>query len=143
MADISITTKKKYFFYFLRFVIYLTCFGAFSQQIVNIFEGHFQNLTAIASGLKIVKEINLPALTICPGVAFKSVGPFFTEKEFISHAFDLNDILSDHTIEKLSNKTLYKINEVRNVLHGRCFTIYFLGINSNLRSYIYRNYLPN
>ena len=68
MADISITTKKKCFFYFLRFVIYLTCFGAFSQQIVNIFEGHFQNLTAIASGLKIVKEINLPALTICPGV---------------------------------------------------------------------------
>ena len=122
-----VTLNKKYIFIVLRLFIYVACFGAFSQQIVKILEGYFQNLTAIASGLKIVPEINLPAVTICPGSAFKSTGPFFTEKDFNSNAYLLQDIFSNKTIARLTNGSLYQIHEIRNVLHGRCFTIYFLG----------------
>ena len=80
---------------------------------------------AIASGTIGYNELEMPALTLCPGKAFKSVGPFFDETSFLDNAFGLEDIFDASTIKNLANETLYEIHEIRNVLHGRCYTIYF------------------
>ena len=106
--------------------VYLFCFSLFFQQIFKIIKGRINGLTAIGSSTHLHKEIDLPAITICPGIAFKTQGPFFDEAAFEKNAYKLQDILSEESVLQLSNETLYKVLEVRNVLHGRCYTIYFL-----------------
>jgi hypothetical protein len=121
-------TLTKLAFLCLKIAIYLSCFGIFFFQAGVIFDQYLKDLTSVAINRQTYKEIELPAVTLCPGVAFKSNGPFYNENDFQENSFELTDILSNDTIEMLQNDKVYKVIEVRNALHGRCHTIHTLGM---------------
>ena len=133
---------KKYFFLCWKVLIYSGCIITFCYQLRNIIEGFLDERLAVASGTITYDSLELPALTVCPGVAFKTVGPFYDEDSFLKNAFELEDIFALETIAGLRNKSLYEIVEVRNVLHGRCYTIYFKCNSLNI-FLAYQNIFPN
>ena len=73
------------------------------------------------------ETLDLPAMTICPGLAYKNEtkGPFFNNTEFEKNAYNLTDLFE--TSWFFRKKSKYKIEESRNILNGRCYTIYFLS----------------
>ena len=83
-------------------------------------------MTTIAESRELKKEMKLPAITLCPGLAYKnqSGGPFIREQEFDRNAYNLSDLFKETWFfRKKTSK--YKILESRNILNGRCYTIYF------------------
>ena len=70
------------------------------------------------------KKKNLPCLTACPWEAFKQKGFYFTEENYLKRTFELDEIfiLKDEYYD-LTNRSMFYIEEIRSVLHGRCYMI--------------------
>ena len=117
-------TCKSCAFLILRLTIYSTTFGFFSYQCYNVFAR--KDMTTIAESRELKKEMKLPAITLCPGLAYKnqSGGPYIREEDFDRNAYNLSDLFKETWFfRKKTSK--YKIVESRNILNGRCYTIYF------------------
>ena len=84
-------------------------------------------MKSIAESRVTYDELDLPAMTICPGLAYKngSKGPFYNNTEFEEYAYNLTDLFKSSWF--FQKKSKYKIMESRNILNGRCYTIYFLS----------------
>ena len=86
-------------------------------------------MTTIAESRDVKKKMKLPAITLCPGLAYKNQsggGPYLKEAEFQRNAFNLSDLFKETWFFQ-KKKSKYKIMESRNIYNGRCYTIYFLS----------------
>ena len=68
----------------------------------------------------------LPCFTICAMPAFRTLGFFYKEKDFIENTYNPEDFFIDETLELLKNNTKYTLTETWSFLYGRCHTICFL-----------------
>ena len=119
---------NKFCFLLFKGFIYVASFGVFLIQIKRILDDYFNGLSTIGSSTHNHDQLHLPAITFCPGVAFKNKGPFYNENDFVANAYDLSDIFLEKTVKKIKNSHQYEVKEVRNVLQGRCYTISILGM---------------
>ena len=74
-------------------------------------------MTTIAESRELKKEMKLPAITLCPGLAYKnqSGGPYIREEDFDRNAYNLSDLFKETWFfQKKTSK--YKILESRNIL---------------------------
>ena len=54
-------------------------------------------MTTIAESRDVHKKMKLPAITLCPGLAYKnqSGGPYLKEAEFERNAFNMSDLFKE------------------------------------------------
>jgi len=72
------------------------------------------------------KTKNLPCITICPVNAFKSKGFHFATDIFENQTYSEDEILMNVTSIQAYNSNLYKVETLRSILFGRCYTITYL-----------------
>ena len=120
-------TCKSCTFGLLRLTIYSLTFSLFALQCYKVFIR--KDMTTIAESRDVKKKMKLPAITLCPGLAYKNQsggGPYLKEAEFQRNAFNLSDLFKETWFFQ-KKKSKYKIMESRNIYNGRCYTIYFLS----------------
>jgi hypothetical protein len=49
----------------------------------------------------------LPCFSVCALPAYRSIGFFFTEKDFLKNSFELEDFFHNETTAELRNTSLY------------------------------------
>ena len=64
-----------------------------------------------------------PVITICPGEAWKSSGPFLNEDHFDRSTFKAEEIFHPKTLEMLQNDALFVFKEQYASYYGLCFVI--------------------
>ena len=69
------------------------------------------------------EQLLAPSLTLCPGPAWKSSGPFLNEDQFKDSIYSAEEIFHPITLELLRNKSLFTFKEQYSSYYGLCFVI--------------------
>ena len=64
-----------------------------------------------------------PVMTLCPGSAWKSSGPFFNEEHFNSSTYSEEEIFHPKTLNYLRNESLFILKQQYASYYGLCFVI--------------------
>ena len=107
----------------LRITITFTLFVVFIYELTMI------AIKAIArESFQAINELKFerlpaPLITLCPGTAWKSAGPFLSKEEFPKNTYKWEDLFHPKTLEVLRNETLFKVKETYASYYGLCYTV--------------------
>ena len=104
-------------------IILLTLIGLCFYELQHVIFLALQKNSYLAlSSLKFTTQKS-PALTICPGLAWKIPPPFFSLKEFKNGYFTWEEIFHPKTLKDLRNKNKFNIKMTYSSYNGICFTL--------------------
>lgn len=69
------------------------------------------------------EKLRAPTITLCPGLAWKSPGPFLGPDDFLQKTFTWSEIFHPKTLKVLKNESLFHIEETYSSYNGLCFTL--------------------
>jgi hypothetical protein len=89
------------------------------------------------------EEKNLPCFTVCPWNIFKNYGFHYKLRDFAMNSYEINEIFLDNKESNNSVQNGFIIQEVKNMILGRCYmfcrkapaeklTIYFVALRRNV-----------
>ena len=66
-------------------------------------------MTTIAESRDVHKKMKLPAITLCPGLAYKnqSGGPYIKEAQFERNAFNMSDLFKETFFKRRNPSTKF------------------------------------
>ena len=109
--------------WFTNKVIEVLCNLAFIGTVVVYTIDYSKKLTTAVSEVEEDLQMSWPSLTFCTNQGYKKQGFHYKESEYLENTFALEDIFATVTLEKLADKTRYKVSEIRSDTNGRCYTV--------------------
>ena len=109
--------------WFTNKVVEVLCNLAFIGTVVVYTIDYSKKLTTAVSEVEEDLQMSWPSLTFCTNQGYKKQGFHYKESEYLENTFALEDIFATVTLEKLADKTRYKVSEIRSDTNGRCYTV--------------------
>ena len=109
--------------WFTNKVVEVLCNLAFIGTVVVYTIDYSKKLTTAVSEVEEDLQMSWPSLTFCTNQGYKKQGFHYKESEYLENTFALEDIFATATLDKLADKTRYKVSEIRSDTNGRCYTV--------------------
>ena len=98
------------------------CLAACIKELIVIAKKAVGSDSFQAVNQLVFEELMAPIITLCPGPAWKSPGPFLSEEKFLENTFSWEEIFHPQTLTLLRNEALFEIRETYSSYYGMCFT---------------------
>ena len=111
-----------------KILIYLSviiCFVLFCVLMKETIDKFTKRMTSIGVNIQesSVSEKMLPCITVCPWMAFKSLGFHYSSANFNQNTFEKDEVFLNATNISVFDESKYAVEEIRRIFLGRCYTI--------------------
>ena len=114
---------KKQLIFWLKITTYVVYFSMFLGSFWTVLTEYLDGPTKTSIEMIPNKLLQLPTMTFCPEMPFKSGKKMYLEKDFVENTYKIDEIFHKDTIDDFNKKHDFTVHETRSESFGLCYSV--------------------